>query len=53
MNVFKELKNVTWPTGKELRKDAAIVIISIIVVAIFLGLVDQAANWFFNWFISL
>lgn len=58
MKVFQELKNVTWPTGKQLGRDTAVVITAIIIFSIFLGVVDEIVtilfNWYlFNWYLSL
>lgn len=48
MKFFKEtaeeLKLVTWPTGKKLRKDVATVIQTAVLFAIFFGIVDYALN---------
>lgn len=50
---FKELKNVTWPTGAELRRDTTIVIVTILLMAIFLGVVDELSTILFNSYINL
>ncbi|MCI5775214.1 MAG: preprotein translocase subunit SecE [Aerococcus sp.] len=53
MKVFQELKNVTWPTGKQLGRDTAVVITAIIIFSIFLGVVDEIVTILFNWYLSL
>ncbi|WP_235585061.1 preprotein translocase subunit SecE [Aerococcus urinaehominis] len=47
------MKMVTWPTGRELMRYTGIVVATIIVVAVFLGLVDWAATQAFNWFLQV
>ncbi|MEI6626973.1 MAG: preprotein translocase subunit SecE [bacterium] len=44
----QELKNVTWPTKKELKNHTLAVIGISIVVALFLGLVDYILSFGFN-----
>lgn len=39
-SVREEMKIVTWPTGKQLRKDVSTVIQTTILFAIFFGIVD-------------
>ncbi|AEA00845.1 MULTISPECIES: preprotein translocase subunit SecE [Aerococcus] len=53
INAFKELKKVTWPSGRELRRDTAIVIVTIIIMAFFLGLTDEIVTQLFNLYIQL
>lgn len=36
----QELKKVTWPTFEELRDSTIVVIISIVILAVFIGAVD-------------
>lgn len=36
----QELKKVTWPTFEELRDSTIVVIISILILALFIGAVD-------------
>ena len=38
--VFVEVKKVTWPTRKETIAHTAMVILTVILVAVFLGVVD-------------
>ncbi|MCZ0717950.1 preprotein translocase subunit SecE [Aerococcus kribbianus] len=52
-NVFNEMRLVTWPTGKELLRYTGIVLGTIILVALFLGIVDYGASLAFEWFIGL
>lgn len=51
--VFYEMGQVQWPSGKKLFKDTITVLFFIFVVAIFLGLVDELVTYAFNWFIAL
>lgn len=44
-DTIAELKEVTWPTGKKLRKDVGIVIQTTLLFAIFFGVVDYALNF--------
>ncbi len=37
---WKELKNVSWPTKKEVKKHTILVIAISLVIALFLGVVD-------------
>ena len=39
-NVFKEMKKVTWPTGKEVNKYTITVIITVVVALGFFAVVD-------------
>lgn len=43
-SVREEMANVTWPTGKQLRKDVLTVLQTAILFAIFFGVVDYAIN---------
>ncbi|MDO4680051.1 MAG: preprotein translocase subunit SecE [Aerococcus sp.] len=51
--IFGELKNITWPTGKQLRRDTGVVIMTIIIFAIFLGVVDELVTLAFRWYLAL
>ncbi|MGX7347913.1 preprotein translocase subunit SecE [Aerococcus vaginalis] len=51
--IFGELKNVTWPTGKQLGRDTSVVIMMIIIFSVFLGVVDEIVTVLFNWFLSI
>ncbi len=41
-SVREEMKIVTWPTGKQLKKDVIVVLETTIIFAIFFGVVDFA-----------
>ena len=43
--VVAELRKVTWPTRSQLIQATAVVIIAVAIIAVFLGLVDQASAW--------
>ena len=51
--VFHEMRLVEWPTGKELLRYTGIVLGTILLAAIFLGVVDFAASKAFAWFLGL
>ena len=40
-----ELSKISWPTREELREQTIVVIISVIVITVFIGAVDQIFNW--------
>jgi len=40
-----EMKKVTWPTRKETSGSTGVVIITVIIVAMYLGIVDNLLQW--------
>lgn len=50
-SVREEMKNVTWPTGKRLRKDVSTVIQTAILFAIFFGVVDFGITYLVSLFV--
>ena len=40
-DVNAEMKKVSWPTRTELRGSTMVVIVTVIVIAIFIGIVDR------------
>jgi preprotein translocase subunit SecE len=40
-DVIVELKKVSWPSREELRGSTMVVIVTVILVAVFIGLVDR------------
>ena len=40
-DVIVEMKKVSWPTTTELRGSTVVVIVTVILVAIFIGVVDR------------
>ena len=42
IEVFLETKRVTWPSKKDAMKGTYIVLITVVIAAIFLGIVDVA-----------
>ena len=44
-SVKEEMGNVTWPTGKQLRKDVTTVIQTTILFALFFAAVDTVISW--------
>jgi len=43
-DVGVELRKVSWPTRDELRDSTVVVIITVMLIAAFIGLVDQVLN---------
>jgi preprotein translocase subunit SecE len=43
-DVRGELTKVSWPTREELRDSTVVVIVTVLLVAAFIGLVDQGLN---------
>ena len=43
-DVRGELAKVSWPTREELRDSTMVVIVTVLLVAAFIGLVDQGLN---------
>ena len=50
--VKEEMKKVTWPTGKQLRRDAIIVIQTAIIFAILFYLMDTGVQSVFSWLLK-
>ena len=40
LDVYKELKKVSWPTKNEIKESTVIVIIAVGISAVFIGIVD-------------
>jgi len=40
-DVVSEMKKVSWPTRAELRGSTMVVIVTVIILAIFIGMVDR------------
>jgi preprotein translocase subunit SecE len=43
-DVGGELRKVSWPTRAELRDSTVVVIVTVLLVAAFIGIVDQILN---------
>ena len=43
-DVQVEMKKVTWPSRDELRGSTMVVIVTVIIIAIFIGIVDLILN---------
>ena len=43
--VIAELKKVSWPTRPQLIQATMVVIVAVAIIAVFLGLADQASRW--------
>lgn len=52
-SVFQEMKMVDWPSGSDLMRYTGIVVSTILLFAVFLGLVDWGASEGFTWFVNL
>jgi preprotein translocase subunit SecE len=44
-DVVVEMKKVSWPSGPELRGSTMVVIVTVILIAIFIGLVDRILSF--------
>ena len=44
-DVVVELKKVSWPTRQELRGSTLVVIVTVILMAVFIGLVDRILSF--------
>jgi preprotein translocase subunit SecE len=48
-----EMKKVTWPTRKEITGSTSVVIVTVIIVSIYLGIVDNILQQAMLWLVSL
>ena len=48
-----EMKKVTWPTRKEITGSTSVVIVTVIIVAIYLGIVDNILQQAMLWLVNL
>jgi preprotein translocase subunit SecE len=48
-----EMKKVIWPTRKETSGSTGVVIITVIIVAIYLGIVDNLLQQAMMWLVNL
>jgi len=48
-----ELSKISWPTREELRESTVVVIVSVIVMTVFIGAVDQVFNWMWRLLLSV
>ncbi len=46
LDIYKEMKKVTWPKKNELKDSTVIVIVTMIIFAIFVYLVDKGISEF-------
>lgn len=51
-SVKDEMKKVTWPTGKKLRKDVIVVIETSLIFAVLFYLMDTGIQTAFSWIIK-
>ncbi len=52
-NMVAELKNVTWPTRKELINYSLVVIGFVVALALVIGLLDTGSSFLVRWLIEL
>ena len=51
-NVKEEKKKVTWPSGKQLRKDTIIVVETSLVFALLFYVMDTGIQTIFSWILK-
>jgi preprotein translocase subunit SecE len=49
--MLEELRKVSWPTAAELYRYTLVVIITVVVLAAFIGAIDEALGWLAKKFI--
>ena len=43
--VRAEMSKISWPSREELREQTVVVIITVAILTVFIGVVDQIFNW--------
>lgn len=51
-STIEEMKKVTWPTGKQLRKDTVVVIETSLIFALLFFLMDSGIQSLFSWILK-
>ena len=51
-DVYVEMKKVSWPTRNELKGSTMVVIVTVIIIAIFIGFVDRILSFLLERVIS-
>ncbi|MHC5269760.1 preprotein translocase subunit SecE [Enterococcus sp. LJL98] len=51
-SVNEEMKKVTWPTGKQLRKDTIVVIETSLIFALLFYVMDTGIQSLFSWILK-
>ena len=51
-STIEEMKKVTWPTGKQLRKDTIVVIETSLIFALLFFLMDSGIQSLFSWILK-
>ena len=51
-NVVEEMKNVSWPSKKQLRKDTFVVVQTTIIFALMFFVMDTLIQTVFNWILK-
>lgn len=52
-NVVSEMRKVSWPKRNELTRYTIVVLTTVIIMALFFGLIDTGISALFRWFLSL
>ncbi len=51
--VIAEMRKVSWPKKKELKKYTVVVIATVVFMAVYFGVVDFAISRIMDWYIAL
>ena len=51
--VMNEMRKVSWPRKKALRKYTIVVITTVVFMAVYFGVIDYGISQIMNWYISL
>lgn len=52
-NVMAEMKQVTWPSAKEVKKYTATVMVMVVIFALFFAVADYGFSNLINWLVTL
>ena len=52
-DVRVEIGKISWPTRHELQESTIVVIITVILITVFIGAVDQVFNWLWRLFLQV
>ncbi len=52
-NVMTEMKKVTWPSAKEVRKYTTTVMVMVVLFALFFAVADYGFSNLINWLVTL
>ncbi len=48
-----EMKKVTWPTRKEITGSTGVVIVTVMIIAVYLGIIDNILQQAMMWLVNL